>query len=517
MHLQTGTEIILCRDKEADWEKLCAKYEKDYVIKGILSDYYEGEKKLSLEQLDRDEILILTGRDWKESSEFYETLGYIPWKNLYPEWVFSFMQEGYFKFEAVKRYTQNNAKRIGEIFAYISKYKKIAVVYGNCQSLFLARILENTDVIHREYIFCELEYIQNMKEEAENGFDAEYMKYIALFIYQNVRKDNVFSEKLATEEAVLRTLSPSALRVSVPFVYFNAYFPQYIRNVRNDDTRRGEGHTPYGDGKIQELAEQGLSVRQITAQLESEDLFSEEELKENLERTSEALREREQKCDIRILDFILRHYKTEYLFYSPPHPTNVCLKEVAERILKFLGYSRYHIHMDDVPENDTVEMYIYPSVRRKLGLTFPKRKFCFHRDLGGEDTIQEYVKKYITYNFPEFSESMNREFRTINVSHLLQVNTELVSDRRPNVLTLNGRCLHLGCYMTVMRDNPKGTIFRISQRYAPEYSYVTAVIPVGKTGEGAYPCIVNTNGEFTTNTNLKKGTVVIIDTTWTMR
>ena len=433
-----------------------------------------------------------------------------------PEWFLKkCKEEDYFEYNDVKKFAQNDPIVMGEIFEHIRCWgKKIAAVYANCQSEYISALLRTNEEFKKTYIVCLFPWIQKIAEEKEVGFSSDYMKWIDLFIYQNVSLDNIFGEKLATEEYVLPLLNQDAKRVSIPFVYFTGYFPQHISNRRNDDTRRGEGHTPYGDKKIQTLVEQGKNIDAVVSELSSDRLYDKRELEENVANSFYELRKREKKCDVMISDVIEKFYKDKYLFFSPSHPTNFCLKFVAERILEKLNFHNTKVFHEGLKENDTVEMFIYPSVKRKLGLTFPKNKFVFNRTVGGADDIKQYVEKYIEYNFPERKHATAVDFRTIDVDYMVDLDEEMVSERKPKVLLLNGRSLHLNLYLTTEIDALEGIFMRIPETYAPRRSMI---FMANVFGRGIFPVTIRTNGEGYGTFPGKKGQVILIDATWYMK
>lgn len=468
------------------------------------------EKKLELKS---DEVMVLLGENWKKGAEQLEEKGYIVWKDFVPEWGFDFLRgENWFRFREIASFTDYNEKKMAEIFEYIAKYRSIWGVYGNCQSIVISKLMQNTNVLKEKYVFCEFPFVQDMKIEAEKGFHEDYMKFFSVFIYQNVSDKNNYGKKLATEDLVLKCLNKNCKTVSIPFVYFKGYFPQYIKNKRDSKL----GLCPYGDRIIQDFCEMGKSTEWILERVKKEDLFSETEIQNNLDETIQELRRREEKCDIKILDWILENYQKQYLFYSPNHPTNMCFKELVRRILQYLGYQNLIIETEGIMKSDIIKCCIYPSVYKLLGLKFPMEKFRFHSKLGNEDTLEDYIKKYIEYNFPEFNDQMYQFFRTINMNDCLQLNKEKVSERMHGFFTISGRTMHLNLYLTVEAEVLNGVIMMLQKpQYAPRFGHIAAltVVPDGNT----VPLFLNDKGEFKVNSALKKGTALILDTSWNIK
>ncbi len=506
MFERIGERVVLLKGED---------YSKELFKKEHSSFKYSENSKRGGEMFDKCTCCyIVTGEKWKSYAQELEQEGLIFWKDIFPDWAEKLIHENeFFVFEEVKRYVNKEVDKIADIFEYIAKYKRIAMVYGNCQSLYVSMLLQKSKNISNDYVLCRMPWIQNIVDEKEDGFDERYMSKVDLFIYQIAGRDNIFGEKLSTDE-ILPLLKMSAIKISIPFTYFEGYFPQYIRNMRNDSIRRGEGHVPYGDIKIQGFLEAGKTISDTARELKSLELFSEEEVIEKYKKTGKNLKVREEKCDIKILDFIEQNYQKNYLFYTPSHPTNFLLVEVVNRILRCLRYEEKITDYSDVPENDKYEMYIYPSVKKHLRLSFQKEKFCLFKESeeAKEDEIEQYVEKYAQYCFPELNENIKTEFRAINIFHMLQLNNSMVEERRRGVFEISGKSIHLSLYLTVKCNCPKGEIFSFNSNYAPNSSYIFPAITV-VTGQG-FPCTIYPSGKVFFNGNLKKGQVLMIDTTW---
>lgn len=417
--------------------------------------------------------------------------------------------KGYFIFEELKALCNKNVVKMGTYFEELAKYKSIGMVYGNCQSEYLTYLMLKNDEFKNKYVMCLMPWIQDIKDEKQDGFSSVYMKYVKLFIYQNVSDENAFSSKLSTN-SILPLLSIDTIKISIPYAYFNGYFPQYKKNYRNDNTNRGRGHVPYGDKVIETLLELRTDVGGAAEKALDENLFSKEEVEENLNNTFYELRRREKKCDIIISDFIEENYKREYLFYTPSHPTNICMRELANRVLKCLGYELLN-SIEGVPANDGVEMFIYPAVKKKLGLSFQKEKFSLfkHEKDCSELNFAKYYEQYSNYCFPELSKEVSFLLRNISIKHMLELHKN-VSDRRTCFLELQGKCVHLNCYLTANSDIV-GTIMRINNKYyAPRVSYITQLLlPIENK---SIPIVINADGRCVINKKVRKSSVLLIDT-----
>lgn len=415
-----------------------------------------------------------------------------------------------FYYEDIKKQAKINKRDMADYFKMIALHKPILGVYGNCQSEYIANLLNKSPYIRNKYVICKFPWIQKIDDEKQTGFDINVMNKLSLFIHMHVERNNVFGEKLSTD-ALLKLLYKDCVKITIPFSYFNGYFPQYMRNYRNDDVRRGEGHVPYGDKKINDYLEEGYDIDEVVTKLNLANLFSKEEIIDNLNHTMQELEEREKRSDIKISDFILENYKKRKLFYSPSHPTNYLLAEVVARILDLLGVDRALEEYSDLPENDRYEMFIYPCVKKELELEFVTDKFVLDKSVSGKkNDLKGYVTEYKKFCFPEWNSNLATELRGINVSSILDLG-EVTSFRRMPAVMICGRILHLALYLTVNKLR-KGTILEIKKAYAPKYSYILYLYNL--TEGKIYPATMYPSGELIMNINVKEGTILGIDTTW---
>lgn len=454
--------------KEHQWQGILKKY-SFLTIGGVISQNYYDVGKITIEGLKEVEepVILLIGHGWEEDMNILQNAGYILWNHIIPEWGMRIMQDRTFRYLDIKKYTNNDPVTMGRMFAVITELAPIATVFGNCHTHFLNKIMENTDVIIDNFIICYFPFIQHFTDEKSIGIHREYLQHIDLFIYQNVGAENKFSRLFDTDQYILPALKEDAKKCCIPFAYFEGYFPQHIPNVR-DPRKECDGIMPYGDSKIQNLLEQGKTPLEIESILNKDNLFSTDELIENVDRSLNELRKREKECDISISDYIEENYKEKCLFYTPSHPVTDVLVEVMRRVYTFLEIKNYSIRIDKLPENDGLEMIIYPSVKRKLGLEFEKKTFRFNRDIENKkSSLMDYIVKYQKYCFPEFSDIVKMEFRSIFVPHLLTLNADFAGERHIKKVILNGRHVTISIYLNLLKDDIDGEIGSITDTYAP--------------------------------------------------
>lgn len=175
--------------------------------------------------------------------------------------------------------------------------KKIAVIYGNCQTRWLERAFVFYKDFAEEYLIVEVpavfEYIRRREVIDYLISDVSFWVNIDLFIYQTIKADNRFSEKLATER-ILKLLNSEALKVNILNMYFAGYFPQMT--VKKDRILYGiqqSGLFPFGDRYIDDMLSLGMSTDSIKSEVLREDFIPKHEIEVAVQDSIDELVKRE--------------------------------------------------------------------------------------------------------------------------------------------------------------------------------------------------------------------------------
>lgn len=290
--------------------------------------------------------------------------------------------------------------------------RKVAVIYGNCQTLKLREILLLNPSFADKYFFVTIPAIcdYNAGKKARELWNTllshdEFWKQIDLFLYQKVNETNRFCCELATDH-IVKKLSSDCQVVSIINIFFDGYFVQRIKNNYNIMQEiHQSGLFPSGDIFVNELLEKGFSEEDILEQIRDENFIASEIIEQASDESLSELKEREEDADIKISDYIELNYRKKQLFYSPNHPINTVLIEYARRIIRYLGLK------DDEIREDIVYMKagslkgqdipVYPSVIKTLGLKEYDRLYYINLYLEPELLVEfeEYIKKYLSCCF----------------------------------------------------------------------------------------------------------------------
>lgn len=273
--------------------------------------------------------------------------------------------------------------------------KKIAIIYGNCQTDKLQLFFLNHKIFSEQYFLITIPAVCNyLNDETISLFQENFWSLCDLLISQRVSNDNRYSPLVATQKLPL-LLPETAKIIWIPNVYFDGYFPQQSKNPRNVGTDLHQsGLFPAGDKFVDAFLDGGggIKVSELVDFITAQNFISESEVLAGVENSFSELKKREWACDIHMLDFVIDNYKRQ-IFYSPNHPTQNVILELARRILKFMDISDTSFQNVDSlmsEENSLIgqDIPIYPKVKEILGL---------------KDSLENfYANKYFPTNFKFF-------------------------------------------------------------------------------------------------------------------
>lgn len=274
---------------------------------------------------------------------------------------------------------------------------KRCIVFGNCQKEIVTKYLLSS----KTFMSCyEIINVPPVHLCSRDGLNEDEINKCDLFIYQKVSE--AYCKYLSTNY-ILGCLRDSCKTVSIPNTYFTGYHPQFVHNpvFRPDPKYNGSSEFPYGDINIINLLNKGKGKNEIIEILSDPYFYSEDFLKENLNKTLQNLALAETGLDVKATDFIRDNYRDEYLFYTVNHPVYPVTRHVTMAVLKKIGIAETEISdvIVDVFRGH-LHIPIYPSVIKNLKLTFVSfnHRYSFYSDFDNTYlTLKEYTSKYIDY------------------------------------------------------------------------------------------------------------------------
>lgn len=288
----------------------------------------------------------------------------------------------------------------------ILKDKKLAVIYGNCQTQFYQQLLALCAPFCEDYIVVKTQGVCNYscaEDYWENLLhNTCFWENVDLFIYQSVEKTNRFSPQVATDY-ILKLLRDDCQCINIVNIFFDGYFPQLTNSASNS---LHISQTPlfwYGDKYVDDLLDKNFSLLEILSAVKQESFILQEDIYQKIETSFAELERRECNKNVKITDYLRKNYSKRQLFYSPNHPCNEVLIEYTRRILRQLGYKWEPLSEADLSlQCKTLkgqDIPVYPSVIQLLGLKQYERCFYPNRYISGLQkmllTFDEFITLYI--------------------------------------------------------------------------------------------------------------------------
>lgn len=291
---------------------------------------------------------------------------------------------------------RKSGKREFEDFAYYEWFfKDIVLLQGNCHMTVIKKFLLSSSEFRDRYVVYP--YPLLVTDTKEFRTEPEIFRHIDVWIHQDIRANNQFGYEVS-DDYIRPFVRPEIREIIIPHMYGigRMLFPQSIAlegNPAINDGNDTDGLFPYGDKVIEKCIESGMDQDEIIAFCRSDRALEEAEIKENFNTHMNKLKMRESQWDIKIANFVEEHYRKEKLFYDDGHPTNVVMKQIVVEILKRLNIKDSQIDCD--MNMDTREVYVYPVVRKTLGLEWEDQEVRITgMKLDKHMDFEEYIKEY---------------------------------------------------------------------------------------------------------------------------
>lgn len=274
--------------------------------------------------------------------------------------------------------------------------KKMVLLHGNCHMDVIEDFLNSSEAFSRNYAVYPTARICTKERTKE-----EVLKYMDVWIHEDIRKDNLFGYEFSDEYMKLN-LPKDIKEIIMPHLYSlgAGFFPHAKeKNDKNAALLNGayeNGMFPFKDCIIEECVKRDMNAEEIYEYAMRDNIMPRKYIVDNFNEYIKKIERRESAWDIKILGFILEHYKKEKLFFDMGHPTNIVLKSVALKILEYLGI------FGDLIETDVLldyhEVPIYPWIRKVLGLEWDEDYIRNSKEaIKSSDTMDtaEYIREYI--------------------------------------------------------------------------------------------------------------------------
>ena len=292
-------------------------------------------------------------------------------------------------------------------------------VYGNCQAAALAKCLNQIDDFKKKYDYVPLKHVHGI-QLSELGLIERNLSELDLIIYQHISDDYKIPQ-LSTNR-ILTCVPNSAIEISIPSLYFNAYFP-HLNRFGLLKTITGFVH----DFNIMAGYVRNIPAQNLADLIENINFYSKEEVHNFLIHSIAELEKRESSnnVDIPISQFINKFYNQGKLFNTHNHPTGLMFSFLVTSILKKLKILYKDNEIESIKQIsilDRVSYSIYPSIAYHLNLEFSK-DFVNDKVQGVEN--KKYSYRELVHAFYDVYDSFNNKLKL----------SQIIEKKKPFVLT----------------------------------------------------------------------------------
>lgn len=204
-------------------------------------------------------------------------------------------------------------KELRDFIPYGAIGKEVVLVHGNCHVVVVKEYLKTSETFNKRFYLYPLPLIQdNQKRYVKD----DLLENCDVFIYQDIRKDNQFDERLSADYLAAKVHKK---KICIPnvfgmgtFLYPQAETPQ---GSENDgwNNYMGEGSPigicNYRDQNIDYQWREGeRNIEKIAEYLQGE-IYDEKYIKENMTACFDKMKKREEFWDVKITDFIKQGFR----------------------------------------------------------------------------------------------------------------------------------------------------------------------------------------------------------------
>lgn len=209
------------------------------------------------------------------------------------------------------------------------------IYYSNCQYVGIHYFVKQA--IKEPFEIYHLENYTLIKEKKPIPIDR--LSQADIFIYQPIdKRHGIYSTESTVENNIMSYLSPNCKMISVPYIYNSALWclipptniDGYIGDYPNID--KYVNREP-----IEKLKSQGYSLNDVLRMFSNNEIDFDYENRFN--KCIDVLKKKEENCQVKISDFIVKHIRSVKLFLTQNHPTTCIFAHIANQILPILGHN----------------------------------------------------------------------------------------------------------------------------------------------------------------------------------
>jgi Polysaccharide biosynthesis enzyme WcbI len=213
--------------------------------------------------------------------------------------------------------------------------KKSCIIFGNCQGHAIKKYLEFSDFyeIYDVKSYSNWELLSNH----ELCIPVQEIQSADLVIYQPLTDiHNCYSTNKKNPTSFFNLLQESCNTISFPRIHNNAIFPIFHKNKQHSDIYGRFTNQVSNEESLIYLYENNLVDYDFTNRMQENYAIS---------------KQKEEKCDVRIIDYILQNIHKRKMFLTQDHPTSCVLNEITKQICDIAGANYNFDKVDSMDEN----------------------------------------------------------------------------------------------------------------------------------------------------------------------
>lgn len=274
-------------------------------------------------------------------------------------------------------------------------------IYGNCQAAPIKHMLYEKLRGHDVELLT-LKAVHLIKPHEVEQIH-EQVRSADVLISQRV-SDNYWGMPLGTDQ-LAQLLKPNGRLIVIPSAYFDGYFPNFLyikdvtgKTVSPRDEKYNCFPSDYHEAFCLLSKVHGLSESELNSLYTTTDysLKFMEWVAHKAKASIEEMRQRDEKCDVKLADFMEAHYQTKQLFWTFNHPSKEVLNFICDEVVKILGVGS-STFIDKEYLDKEVIFPIFDYVAQALNLQFIPRMDHIHNCENYADYIAKCRRGYDIY------------------------------------------------------------------------------------------------------------------------
>lgn len=279
--------------------------------------------------------------------------------------------------------------------------KKIVLINANCHGTALTKFLKLCESFTDKYEIFPLPAIQL---NTEKKIDKSILNEADVFIHQDIRENNSIAYELS-DKVTVSQLKPSCYNLIIPnLVGFGKWLYPNLGEIIIDPIKKN--NLIFRDSILDEAVKK-KDTAPISFYIDffNEYEYPKEKLDYLFERDMIKLKEREEKWDIKIFDFLINNYKTIPIYVDAGHPSKMVMYEIGKGVLESLNIKN-DVMIGDYNSALGMPAPAPPKVKEYFGVKYtmplePRKSHIFDTstELNEEEYVYGYIAEYMYFAY----------------------------------------------------------------------------------------------------------------------